>query len=67
MPREIPSVLGNTTVQSKFLFLWKRALSESHAHEMTNFEAGFLQAFDAARKWIHEAAEKVYVSGRQGS
>jgi hypothetical protein len=31
--------------------------------EMANVEAGFLQAFDAARKRIHEAADKVYVRG----
>jgi hypothetical protein len=35
--------------------------------EMGNVEAGFLKAFDAARKRIHEVAEKVYVRGRKGS
>ena len=35
--------------------------------EMSNVEAGFLKAFDAARKRIHEVANKVYVRGRSGS
>jgi hypothetical protein len=35
--------------------------------EMSNVEAGFLKAFDAARKRIHEVADKVYVRGRKGS
>ena len=30
---------------------------------MSNAEAGFLKAFDAARKRIHEVAEKVYARG----
>lgn len=29
--------------------------------EMNNVEAGFLEAFDDARKRIHEVADKVYV------
>ena len=35
--------------------------------EMSNVEAGLLKAFDAARKRIHEVADKVYVPGRKGS
>ena len=35
--------------------------------EMSGAEAGFLKAFDAARKRIHEVADKVYVHGRKGS
>lgn len=35
--------------------------------EMSNVEAGFLKAFDAARKRIHEVADKVYVRGSNGS
>jgi len=32
-----------------------------------NAEAGFLKAFNAARKRIHEVAEEVYARGRKGS
>ena len=35
--------------------------------EMGNAEAGFLEAFDAARKRIHAVAEEVYARGRKGS
>jgi hypothetical protein len=35
--------------------------------EMGNAEAGFLKAFNAARKRIHEVAEEVYARGRKGS
>jgi len=35
--------------------------------EMSNVETGLLKAFDAARKRIHEVADKVYVPGRKGS
>ena len=35
--------------------------------EMSNVEAGFLKAFDASRKRIHEVAEKIYGRGRVGS
>lgn len=35
--------------------------------EMSNVEAGFLKAFDEARKRIHEVADKVYVRGSKGS
>jgi hypothetical protein len=35
--------------------------------EMSNVETGLLKAFDAARKRIHEVADKVYVLGRKGS
>ncbi len=35
--------------------------------EMNSVETGFLQAFDAARKRIHEVADKVYVRGGKGS
>ena len=35
--------------------------------EMTDAEAGFLKAFDAARKRIHEVAEEVYARGKRGS
>jgi hypothetical protein len=35
--------------------------------EMSSAETGFLQAFDAARKRIHEVADKVYVRGGRGS
>jgi hypothetical protein len=35
--------------------------------EMRSAEAGFLKAFDAARKRIHEVAEEVYARGRKGS
>ena len=35
--------------------------------EMSNVEAGFLEAFDAARQRIHEVADEVYVRGRDGS
>ena len=35
--------------------------------EMSSAEAGFLKAFDAARKRIHEVAEEVYARGRKGS
>ena len=35
--------------------------------EMSNVEAGFLKAFDAARKRIHEVAEEVYVRDSNGS
>jgi len=34
---------------------------------MNNAEAGFLKAFDAARKRIHAVAEVVYARGRRGS
>ena len=34
---------------------------------MSGAEAGFLKAFDAARKRIHEVADKVYVRGRKGT
>jgi len=34
---------------------------------MSSAETGFLQAFDAARKRIHEVADKVYVRGGRGS
>lgn len=34
---------------------------------MSNVEAGFLKAFDEARKRIHEVADKVYVRGSKGS
>ena len=35
--------------------------------EMGDDEAGFLGAFDAARKRIHEVAEEVYARGKRGS
>ena len=35
--------------------------------EMVNAEAGSLEAFDAARKRIHEVAEEVYARGHKGS
>jgi hypothetical protein len=35
--------------------------------EMSNAEAGFLKAFDAARNRIHKVADRVYVRGRKGS
>jgi hypothetical protein len=35
--------------------------------EMGNTEAGFLGAFDAARKRVHEVAEVVYARGAKGS
>ena len=35
--------------------------------EMRSAEAGFLKAFDAARKRIHVVAEEVYARGRKGS
>ena len=35
--------------------------------EMSGAETAFLKAFDAARKRIHEVADKVYVHGRKGS
>jgi hypothetical protein len=35
--------------------------------EMRSAEAGFLKAFDAARKRIHAVAEEVYARGRKGS
>jgi hypothetical protein len=35
--------------------------------EMSHVEAGFLKAFDAARKRIHEVANKAYVRGSNGS
>jgi len=35
--------------------------------EVSNVEAGFLKAFDAARKRIHEVADKVYARGSIGS
>ena len=35
--------------------------------EMNNSETGFLQAFDASLKRIHEIADKVYVRGGKGS
>ena len=34
---------------------------------MHNAEAGFLKAYGAARKRIHEVAEEVYARGRKGS
>ncbi len=34
---------------------------------MSNAEAGFLKAFDAARNRIHEVAEEVYARGKKGS
>jgi hypothetical protein len=34
---------------------------------MNNAEAGFLKAFDVARKRIHDVAEEVYARGRKGS
>ena len=34
--------------------------------EMIDVEAGFLKAFDAARKRIYEVAETVYARGRKG-
>jgi hypothetical protein len=35
--------------------------------EMGNAEAGFLKAFDAARKRIHAVAEEVYARGNKSS
>jgi hypothetical protein len=35
--------------------------------EMSNLEAGFLKAFDAARARIQEVANKVYERGSKGS
>jgi len=35
--------------------------------EMSSAEAGFLKAFDAARKRIQEVADEVYVRGGKGS
>mgnify|MGYP001812350840 CR=1 FL=1 len=35
--------------------------------EMGNAEAGFLKAFDAARKRIHAVAEEVYARGKKSS
>lgn len=35
--------------------------------EMSEAEAGFLTAFDAARDRIHEVADKVYVRDHKGS
>jgi len=35
--------------------------------DMINVEAGFLKAFDAARKRIQEVAEKVHSHGRKGA
>jgi len=35
--------------------------------EMSGAETGFLQAFDAARKRIHEVANKVYVRSGKGT
>jgi len=35
--------------------------------EMSGAETGFLQAFDAERKRIHEVANKVYVRGGRGT
>ncbi|MGB5178782.1 MAG: DUF1488 domain-containing protein [Gammaproteobacteria bacterium] len=35
--------------------------------DMSDAEPGFLQAFDAARKRIYEAADKVYVRGGKAS
>jgi hypothetical protein len=35
--------------------------------EMSNLEAGFLKAFDAARKRIHQVASKAYERGSNGT
>jgi hypothetical protein len=35
--------------------------------EMTNVEAGFLKAFDAAPQRIHQVATQVYTHGRKGA
>ena len=35
--------------------------------DMSNVEAGFLEAFDNARSRIHEVAEKVYARSKRGS
>jgi hypothetical protein len=35
--------------------------------EMRDAEAGFLSAFDAARRRIHQVASKVYTRGSNGS
>ena len=35
--------------------------------KMNPVEAGFLEAFDTARKRIYEVADKVYVRGNQGA
>ena len=35
--------------------------------DMSSAETGFLQAFDATRKRIHEVANKVYVRGGKGT
>ena len=35
--------------------------------ELRNVEAGFLDAFDATRKRIHQVADKVYSHGKSGS
>jgi len=35
--------------------------------QMKNVEAGYLEAFDAARDRIHEIARKVYSRNRQGA
>lgn len=35
--------------------------------DMSGVESGFLQAFDAARKKIHEVADKVYTHGDKGT
>jgi len=35
--------------------------------EMTNVEAGFLKAFDAARQRIQQVAARAYAQGRKGA
>jgi hypothetical protein len=35
--------------------------------EMTDTEAGFLKAFDAARQRIHRVANRIYTRGSKGS
>ena len=48
------------------LFVEKDALKKLYP-KMSDVEAGFLQAFDAVRDKIYEAANKIYVRDGKGS
>lgn len=55
----------DSTIEISF-FVEKDALKKL-CPEMSDLEAGFLNAFDTARQRIHQVANKVYKHGRNGS
>ena len=46
------------------VFFVKASALKKLCPEVITVEAGFLEAFDSAKKRIHEAAEEIYVRGR---